>query len=140
MTQSCVVPGCGNGAVQGDLCGLHAPARPQGPLSFSHDRWDKLLDETIGRIKDLAQSKGGEYSGDFDRLANFRRNAERLGLSMEHVWAVYSAKHWDAIMQFVQDLSTGKTRPRSEPIQGRVDDLIVYLLLFKAMLSERDER
>jgi hypothetical protein len=136
----CVVPGCGNTAVQGDLCNVHLPDRPRKDLIFDHDRWNKLLADTVKQITHLAASKGGEYSGDFDRLANFRRNAERLGLSMEHVWAVYSAKHWDALMQFVQDLSIGKERPRSEPLQGRCDDLIVYLILFKAMLEEREAR
>ena len=104
---------------------------------YEQKQWDLLLEETIAQIKHLALAKGGEYSGDDDRLANFRRNAAALGLSMEHVWAVYAAKHWDAIMQFVQDLSTGKVRQRSEPLEGRADDLIVYLILLKAMLEER---
>jgi hypothetical protein len=105
--------------------------------TFSTTQWTALLQQSIDQIKSLSTVKGGEYAGDTDRLANFRRNAQALGLPMETVWAVYAAKHWDAVMQFVQDLNTGKDRPRSEPIVGRVDDLLVYLLLFKAILEER---
>lgn len=107
-----------------------------GERCFSHERWAALLDETFAEIRSLGAKKGGEYSGDDDRLLNFRRNGAALGLPMETVWAVYAAKHWDAIQQFIKDQRNGKERERLEPIAGRVDDLLVYLLLFKAMLEE----
>jgi hypothetical protein len=103
---------------------------------FSHEHYDELVQETFKKIVDLGVRKGGEYAGDNDRLANFRRNGERLGLPMEVVWAVYVNKHYDAVMQYIHDLTTGKTRDRMESIDGRVDDIIVYMLLFKAMLVE----
>ena len=104
--------------------------------AFSHERWDDLLEEAVAQIKSLSTLKGGEYAGDTDRLANFRRNAAVLDLPMESIWAVYAAKHWDALIQFIKDKNNGKTRERLEPISGRVDDLLVYLLLFKAILEE----
>lgn len=103
---------------------------------FTHDRWNTLLESTFNSIRELAAKKGGEYSGDTDRLLNFRRNGKALGLPMETVWAVYAAKHWDAIIQYINDQRTEVSRERMEPIEGRVDDLLVYLLLFKAMLKE----
>ena len=87
----------------------------------------------------LATVKGGEYTGgNADRLANFRRNADRLGLNMETVWAVYAGKHWDSLQTYVNDLEHGVDRPRSESITGRAMDLIVYLTLFMAMNKERE--
>lgn len=106
---------------------------------FSHADYNQLLSKTITQLGKLSELKGGEYSGDDDRLANFRRNAAAQGLNMEAIWGVYAAKHWDAIMQYVKDLNTGKTRERMEPLSGRADDLIVYLLLFKCMLIEKGE-
>lgn len=100
------------------------------------EEYNRIVDETWNKVHQLSHLKGGEYAGDKDRLANFRRNAEALGLSMETVWAVYAAKHWDAIMQYVKDTATHTNRVRSEPIEGRIDDLIVYLLLFKAIIRE----
>ncbi len=100
--------------------------------------YDKLLVETWGTITELSTKKGGEYAGDHDRLENFRRNGARLNLPMEVIWAVYAAKHWDAITQYCADVRVGKTRPRMESLSGRCDDLIVYLILLKAMLQERE--
>lgn len=106
-------------------------------MIYTHDQWNKLLDGSIEEIKRLSIQKGGEYAGDSDRLANFRRNGANLGLTMEQVWAVYAGKHWDAIIQYVRDHSAGVERVRAEPISGRLDDLIVYALLMKAMVEER---
>ena len=106
-------------------------------MTFTQAQWEVLLEKTIDQVKFLAKAKGGEYSGDVDRLLNFRRNGVNLELPMEVVWAVYAGKHWDAISQYIKDLHQNKKRTRSEPITGRADDLIVYLLLFKAMVEER---
>ncbi len=106
---------------------------------FSHTAWDALVEEAYTTIKSLSLHKGGEYAGDVDRLANFRRNAADCGTNMELVWRIYAGKHWDAISQYVQDIQSGKERHRLESLEGRADDLIVYLLLFKAILQERDK-
>lgn len=104
---------------------------------IDHNTYDKLLTETWERIVELGKKKGGEYAGDRDRLENFKRNGERLNLPMEVIWAVYAGKHWDAITQYCVDTHTGTKRERMEGLSGRCDDLIVYLILFKAMLQER---
>lgn len=104
--------------------------------TFTHKQFDEVFASTIEQIKNLSLLKGGEYSGDIDRLANFRRNAENLGLDYRQIWGVYAAKHWDALMQYIKDLSEGKERRRLESLSGRADDLIVYLILFKCMLEE----
>lgn len=105
--------------------------------NFPHKRYDELVEETWAKIVRLGIDKGGEYAGDTDRLANFRRNANAANVPMELIWRVYAAKHWDAIMQYEKDLREGVSRTRTESISGRADDLIVYLLLFKAMVEER---
>jgi len=104
---------------------------------YSHEAYAKLVEQTVEQIETLSRLKGGEYAGDTDRLANFRRNAAALGLNLEDVWAVYAGKHWDAIQQYVRDVRTGKKRERLESIAGRADDLIVYCILFKAILEDR---
>lgn len=104
--------------------------------TYSHARYGEIIEQAVADIKKLGELKGGEYAGDTDRLANFRRNGNRLGLRMETIWAVYAAKHWDALTQYIQDLEHGKDRNRLETIDSRVDDLMVYLILFKCMLDE----
>lgn len=112
---------------------------PVAAVVFSHERYAELVSKTVETIERLSALKGGEYAGDEDRLANFRRNAKNLGVNMETVWAVYVVKHWDAVMQYVNDLNSGKTRKRLEPLSGRLDDIIVYCILFKAILEEKGE-
>jgi hypothetical protein len=109
-------------------------------LGYSHERYAKLIDEVVANIKSLSALKGGEYAGDVDRLANFRRNGEKLELPMEVIWNVYCNKHWDAIQQYVLDIKNGKERTRAEPIEGRIDDAIVYLILLRAMVDERNSK
>lgn len=105
---------------------------------MNHADYTVILEETIAAIKELGAVKGGEYAGDGDRLENFKRNAKRLGTIRELVWAVYCNKHIDSINQYVNDLVNGKTRPRSESLAGRADDVIVYMILFKCLLKERE--
>lgn len=107
--------------------------------TYSHERYKKLVEATYETIKELSSLKGGEYAGDGDRLANFRRNGADQDLPMETIWRVYAAKHWDAIGQYCKDRLSGKKRERLESISGRADDLIVYLILFKAMVDEAEQ-
>jgi hypothetical protein len=95
-----------------------------------------IFEPTVEKMRELSRVKGGEYSGDADRLANFKRNAAALGLDPLQVWAVYAAKHWDSLMTYLQDIQTNTMRPRTESIEGRADDLLVYLMLFKGLLHD----
>lgn len=112
--------------------------------TFPNAFLDNLMKNTLYKALELRQKKGAEYAGNQadDALANFRRNSLDAGVSMETCWRIYAGKHWDAISQYVRDANVGNfSRDRMEPIEGRVDDLIVYLILLKAMIIERrDER
>lgn len=107
---------------------------------MKHSDFQAIVDSTFKTLLDLLEAKGGEYAGDQDRLANFKRNAERLGMLPEQIWAVYFAKHIDAIFQYIMDQGNGTERRRTESLEGRVDDAINYLLLFKGILAERAEK
>jgi len=93
----------------------------------------------------LGRTKGREYSGLDDRLRNFRRLSEDLGVPKETVLAVYAKKHWDGIMTFIKDSRTQDVtsidyrKNLSEPIEGRINDLLTYLILLKCMLVESYE-
>jgi hypothetical protein len=80
----------------------------------------------------LRDTKGQEYiRHEADQVANFKRIAAGLGVSPLLVWAVYAHKHWDAIISFLNTGTEG-----SEPITGRLDDLINYLHLLEALLVD----
>jgi hypothetical protein len=99
-----------------------------------------LIDETFKKILELRRRKGAEYSEEDDALSNFRRDAAEHDMPMELIWRIFTGKHWDAISQYVKDIVNGTKRKLSEPIESRIDDMIVYLILLKAMIKERKEK
>lgn len=90
-----------------------------------YTKW--LLDQSAG----LLVSKGAEYAGLEDRLANFKRGAVDTGASPEQVCWIYLSKHLDSLKTFIR---TGKQG--SEPIQGRIADAMNYIILLGALLHE----
>lgn len=80
-------------------------------------------------------SKGKAYSGNEDTLANFKRNADRLGMSPFQVWAVYFNKHIDSINTAI---SRNPDYPidSTEGLDGRIMDARIYLEILKCLLYE----
>lgn len=98
----------------------------------------QLVEETFRQTQQLLRVKGGEYSDDQDRLANFGRAALLTGMPRLSVAFVYLSKHYDAISREVRDRAAGITREKSESLEGRIHDLINYCLLLKAIIREDD--
>lgn len=111
---------------------------PVASPSYPRARYAELLARTVEEVRNLSSTKGGEYAHGDDRLDNFRRHGAALGLPMEVIWAVYAGKHWDSITTYIRDLHEGHERARTESIAGRAHDLITYLILFLAMVDERE--
>lgn len=98
--------------------------------------FDALVNQTFAEINRLLIVKGGEYANAEDRLANFKRGAGLTGCTPLQVLFIYMSKHYDAVASFVQTSAKGEVRPSSEPIEGRLDDLINYCLLAKGLIAE----
>jgi hypothetical protein len=90
-----------------------------------------MMEEDFKELVRLNQTKGNDYSHADDAFDNFRRHARELALRPEQVWSVYAAKHWDAILTYVREGDV-----KSEPIEGRIHDLILYLFLLLGFVSE----
>lgn len=99
---------------------------------------DSLVHQTFAEVNRLLVVKGGEYANSEDRLANFKRGAALTGCTPLQVLFIYMSKHYDAVASFVQTSAKGEARPSSEPIEGRLDDLINYALLAKALIKESE--
>jgi len=94
-----------------------------------------IISGIFSQVKDMAISKGKDYSSKEDSLANFKRNAERLGLTKYQVWLVYFNKHIDAINNSIR-YNPDAPEVSSEPLEERIIDAITYLTLFKCLLEE----
>ena len=85
--------------------------------------------------EDVAKDKRVEYTGaSEDILTNFKRIADRLGISPLQVWAVYFNKHVDSVNTF-----TKGTDKISEPMESRFADMLNYLFLGMALIIEQEE-
>jgi hypothetical protein len=78
--------------------------------------------------------KGNDYTrgkGDLDRTDNFKMAAENNGVTPLQAWGVYFYKHVSAVWRFLKD---GKVE--SEPIEGRIYDVINYSILLLLIVKE----
>lgn len=82
----------------------------------------------------ISNTKGEEYSGSTDALANFKRNGEVLGLDPKIIWSVYFMKHIDSIMSYTR---VGHVQSE-EDISGRIKDAITYLILLQGLIIDGD--
>lgn len=105
---------------------------------MNNSQFQDLINGQFHELMRISATKGLEYARDAtDRLANFKRLAKELSLEPEQVLWVYWTKHKDAIIWFINNLNSKSNVPLSEPIEGRIDDAILYLLLLKGLLKDR---
>jgi hypothetical protein len=100
------------------------------------DRFQKLLSSTLSTLQHLTATKGEEYSSnratdESDQHANFKRLGAKLDMDPKKVLAVYLTKHLDSIDSFLKN-----GIELSEPIDGRIDDAILYLILLKGLVHD----
>ena len=96
--------------------------------------FDDSCQEILAKCVDTLKRKGHDYARDRSRLDNFERAAAGLGLRPSAILAVYAFKHWTAIERYCAD---GKVQ--SEDIEGRIMDMINYMLLLRYMIKRDGE-
>lgn len=101
--------------------------------------FEELCQQIQRDTTDILILKNREYSGPADTLANFKRNAALSGVDPLTVLHVYMAKHWDAFSTYVRDMQAKQPRKLSEPIEGRLHDLINYAVLAVALIVDAQE-
>lgn len=112
--------------------------RFSGETEMNQTEFDKVVASTVESINQLLRIKGGEYAGSEDRLANFKRGAELTGVTPLQCLFIYLSKHYDSVSTYIRDQAAGIDRPRSESIAGRLDDIINYCILAKALVQEHE--
>ena len=91
---------------------------------MNRDEFDALVAATVQRTADILVSKGAEYANDTDRLANFKRNAEKNGQTVLECWQIYWGKHVDSISSYMR----------------RVKDRAVFLALQEVINDDQAAR
>ena len=90
-----------------------------------------LFDEEVK----VSITKGKAYAGEGDSLANFKRIAERSGVSKYQVWQIYANKHFDAIDNAIK-ANPNAPVDESEGLRGRIIDARNYLAILLCLLTE----
>lgn len=103
---------------------------------MTKQEFEIYLTEITNRLLMLTRTKGAEYAGSNNQLANFYRLSDMLGLPPEAILLVYLTKHMDSIQSYIRGLTTGHLSPASEPITGRIDDALLYLILLRALIEQ----
>jgi hypothetical protein len=100
---------------------------------MTYEEGDKLMELMVKEEFDISHKKGKEYTQG-DRLDNFKRLANELGIDAKKVLWVYLKKHLDSISNYIKE---GKVY--TEPIQGRIMDARVYLMLLRGLIEEEQK-
>lgn len=97
--------------------------------------------DTFRTLVSLSRTKGEEYTGggQADRLQNFKDAATRTGTTPLTALFFALDKHYQSFSTFVKDHQNGRERGLSEPIEGRLNDLILYAMLAKCLTAEMSD-
>ena len=96
----------------------------------------RIAETRFAECAKLLLSKGKDYAGDQDALANFKGIACRLGISKYQVWSVYFMKHIRAIINSIK-ANPENPQTESEPLEERITDVINYAVLLEALLKDK---
>lgn len=92
------------------------------------------FDTTVAKMRETLLTKGDDYAGQDNRLANFELVAQIAGVTPEIVALVLIGVK---VVRLGTLLNT-KGEPKNEPIRDSVLDLSNYSMLLDAILSEKD--
>ena len=91
-----------------------------------------LMAKVFNECYETRASGQKEYAHDEgNALRNFEGLAADLGIGREEVLWVYMKKHLDGILAYIRG-----HRSQREDVRGRIKDVIVYLILFQAMVED----
>lgn len=105
---------------------------------MNQTEFQQLCERTYDETFNLLKSKGAEYAGTSDRLANFKRGAMLTGTTPLQCCFIYMSKHYDSLSTYIKKDAAGFDQHLSEPIEGRLNDLINYCLLMKGIIYENE--
>ena len=98
--------------------------------------FDLEVQATLKKIQNLLVTKGKEYRRDGNPYHNFEIGAKITGQTPEKVLHGFLLKHLVSYQDILNDLDKG-ILPRAEVIEEKMNDIILYMVIQKAILLER---
>lgn len=105
-------------------------------MSANTEYIDTIKKNTFDHIDRLLGTKGAEYSSDTNRFENFLDAGRSENMPPEKALWYMMLKHYISIRKFVMELVTDRRRS-VDKWSEKIDDMIAYLILLKAMIRRR---
>lgn len=94
-----------------------------------------LVHQIFEEVQKTREAGQKEYAHDENNaFANFDRLANDLQTSREKILWVYTRKHLDGILAYING-----HKSQREDVRGRIKDTIVYLILLWGMIDDAEE-
>lgn len=98
-----------------------------------------VLGERVRQCKELTLgTKDKEYTRNGDKLWNFKRAGQIIGMDPAHALLGMMSKHLASVFDIVEDVTTGHSVPKAT-FDEKFSDLHNYLFLLEALLQEQRE-
>lgn len=102
------------------------------PFPSSKSDMQKVMDLVFQECGGLREAGQAEYAHDnSNAFANFERTAAEVGIDRKLVLWIFAMKHKDGIASFLKGHESQR-----EDVFGRVNDMIVYLILLRGMIMQ----
>jgi len=105
---------------------------------MTHEEFEKVFEARIALCRSVLIEKNAEYARGGDKLSNFKKASGRLGSTPESALLGMETKHSISIVDLIQDLERGQHHSMAI-WEEKIGDELNYLLLLRALLSERYE-
>lgn len=99
------------------------------------EKFHYFLQTVLERIAGVLDSKSADYAAKGDKLANFKLQARIDGITPIEALRGNWLKHRSSIIQGLDELESGKVRPK-EWWEEKLIDSINYQILLLALLQE----
>lgn len=99
---------------------------------MKREQFIELRQRVLDACDQITKTKGVDYTKSSDDcLANFKEGSV-FGLTSLQTAGMFAKKHIDSIYNYIKT----NGRSESEPIEGRIQDAINYLLFIQALIEE----
>ena len=100
--------------------------------------FNKLTEACCEEIRETLSQKGQDYSGDLDRLQNFKDASDMTGLTPEACLFGFVVKHIVALQDYIRNVDDPVACPSEAQLVEKTGDIAVYLLpLLRGLLIDR---
>ena len=106
---------------------------------MTEERFEQIVNDTLEEIKYILTIKSKEYQRNNNPFHNFEEGSKRSGLIREKVLDGMLLKHEISIADMTNDLEKG-ILPKTETVEEKFGDNLIYLILKKASIIDRVEQ